>query len=162
MLFAAEQRIVAQTLCRVIEEVKACLETQDAAHGIVYTALAHLAFVYEFVQQLYAVAAVWVHEHIDAGIDGEAQGFFLVVCHFLSVKEIVDICPVSYEHSVPLQPFFQPASEQGLVSMHRHVVYASRIDHDGERTGFDACLVRSEVFLTQVLQRDDGWRAVFS
>ena len=46
--------------------------------------------------------------------------------------------------------------------MHGHAVDGSRVDHHGQRTGQGSCLERLEVFLTQHLRRDVGWRAVFA
>ena len=108
------------------------------------------------------VDAIGVHRHVDAGIDGQPYGVLLVLGHFLAGIQIVDVSPVSDNHAVPLQVLFQPLGQVFVAGMHGNAVDTARVNHDGECSGHDGSTERLEVFLTQQLWRQVGWRTVFA
>ena len=107
-----------------VKQSDAVFQSEDATHGIVDTLLAHLALVDELFQQYAKLHAVWVHRHIDTGIDSNADRIFLVFCHSFAGKEIVDVSPVGDNHSVPVQIFLKPLSKVFVAGVHGYTVDA--------------------------------------
>ena len=78
--------------------------------------------MYQFFQKDAEVDAVGVHRHIDTGINGNANSVFLVFGNMLALEKIVDVGPVSDEHAIPVQVFFQPFSQVFIAGMYRYAV----------------------------------------
>lgn len=51
-------------------------------------------------------SVVRVHRHVDAGIDGELDGFLLILGYVVAAIKVVDVRPVSHNHTVPVEVFF--------------------------------------------------------
>ena len=146
----------------MVEEVKTVFHSQDAAHGIVDALHAHFALFDELFQQDAEVDAIGVHRHVDTSIDGDADGIFLVFGHMLAREQVVDVCPVGDDHSVPAQVFLQPLREILITGVYGHSVDTGRVDHDGERSCLDGCLEGLEILLAKHLRRHIGGCAVLA
>ena len=101
-LVAAELLVPLATRIRFVEKSETVFGTEDSTYGIVDTLHLHFAFLHQFLQQDAEVDALGVHRHIDSGIDGEADGVFLVLGNNFAGEEVVDVGPVCHEESVPL------------------------------------------------------------
>ena len=134
-LIATELLVALSTGVGLVKQVQAVFHAQDAAHGIVDALHAHLALFNKFLQQDAELHTVGIHRHVDTGIDGNADGVFLVFCHMFAREKVIDVGPVGHQHAVPLQVFLQPLGEIFVAGMHGHAVDGSRVDHHGQRTG---------------------------
>ena len=108
------------------------------------------------------ITRIRFHNHVDTSIDGDAERILLVLRHHLTSIEIVDVCPVGDEHTIPSSLFLQPSCQDVLVGVHRHTVDGSGIHHHGQGSSLQTRQERSEVLLSQVGWRDIGWRTVFT
>ena len=161
-LLTTKLRIILQFLGWVLEEVETVLHAKHTATGIVDATHRNLTFLHQFYKIATSIARIRFHNHIDTGIDGDAERILLVLCHHLTSIEIVDVCPVGNEHTIPSCLFLQPSCQDVLVGMHRHTVNGSGIHHHGQGSSLQARQERSEVLLSQVGRRDIGWRTVFT
>ena len=107
---------------RLCKEVKTIFYSEDTANGIINTAHGHLTLVNQFLQQHAELHAVWVHRHVDTGVDSDTDGIFLILSHLLTGIEVVDISPVGNEHSVPSQILLQPLCEILIAGMNGNSV----------------------------------------
>ena len=103
-------------------ESQTLLHTKDAADSIVNTAHGHLTFLDKLFQQYAGLYAVGLHNHIDAGIDSDAQRLFLVLGYALARVQIINICPVGNQHAVPSCLLLQPDGQQLVVGVYRHAI----------------------------------------
>ncbi len=161
-LLATKLRIILQFLGWVLEEVETVLHAKHTATGIVDATHRNLTFLHQFYKVATSIARIRFHNHIDTSIDGNAERILLVLCHHLTSIEIVDVCPVGDEHTIPSSLFLQPSCQDVLVGMHWHTVDGSGIHHHGQGSSLQTRQERSEVLLSQVGWRDIGWRTVFT
>ena len=117
-----EIRIVGSMGIRIVEETETVLKAEDSAHGIIDTRHWHLAFLDQFLQKHAEVHTVWIHAHVDTCIDGDTDSIFLVLCHLLTLVEIVDVCPVGHDHTIPVEVFLEPLGEVFGTGMNRHAI----------------------------------------
>ena len=95
-LIATELLVALSAGVGLVEQVQAVFHAQDAAHSIVDALHAHLAFLHQFLQQDAELHAIGIHRHVDTGIDGNADGVFLVFCHMFAREEVIDVGPVGH------------------------------------------------------------------
>ena len=86
----------------------------------------------------------------------------LVHSHTFACEEVVDVGPVSDDHTVPVETFLEPACEKFLVSVHRDAVNTGAVHHNCKGTCLNASLERSEVLLFEFILRDIGRSSVLT
>ncbi len=106
----------------MVEEPQTVFESQRAGGSIVDALHADAAFLHKFAENGAVVNFIWFHRHVDACVDGYADGIFLVAGHFFACVEIVDVGPVGDYQTVPLQVVFEPLGQQSPVGMDRSAV----------------------------------------
>ena len=153
---ASELRIVFVVGIRLVEQTEAILQAKDATGSIIDTAHRHLTFVHEFLQEDGEIRVIRIHCHIDTGVDGYLDGFLLVLGNLFTLPEIVDVCPVGHNHTVPIQVFLEPLGKEFVIGMDGHTVDGTRVDHDGQGTLTDSRQIRRKMLFTQVVRGDDG------
>ena len=161
-LATAELRVVLESLRGVLIESQPFLHPQDATDGIVDAAHGNLSFLDQFLQQDAGIHAVRLHNHVDAGVDGDAEGVLLVAGYHLAGIEVVDVGPVGDDDTVPARLFLQPRGQQFTVGMHGHPVDGSRVDHYRGSPLAERGKERGEVLLTQLRGSDVGRCAVLT
>ena len=162
MLLTGKEGEVLPIIIRCIEEARAILQAQHAARGIVDAAHRHLALLHQLLQQGAEVPAVGIHRHVDAGVDGDADGLFLRCSDVVAAPEVHDVGPVGHNHAVPLQVVLQPLRQVLIVGVQGHAVVALRVHHHRERTVAHGLQERGEVLLAHLLRRDVRRRAVLA
>ena len=121
-LLTTELLISLTTRIGLLKETKTVFHAEDAAHGIVDTCHRDLPFLNKFLQQDTELHAIRIHRHVDTGIDGDADGVFLVLGHMLTGIEVVDISPVGHQHTIPLQVLLQPFRQIFIAGMNRYAI----------------------------------------
>ena len=86
---------------RCAEQSQTEFHAQDAAYGIIDAAHGYRTLLNEFLQDIAELQAVGVHGHVNAGVDGHLDGFFLILGNLVAVVKVVYIGPVGKDHSVP-------------------------------------------------------------
>ena len=162
MFRTAEQREVFQIIIGFLKQIEAVLQAQYAAHRIVNAAHGDFAFFHQLLQECTELPVVRVHRHVDTGIDGELDGFLLVLGNVVAAIKVVDVRPVSHNHTVPVEVFFQPLGQQLIVGMERQTVVHGGVHHHGEGTCFHHFQIRSEMLLTHILLGDGRRRTVLT
>lgn len=162
MLGTTKQGEVLHVIVGLLEQVQAILQAQDAANGIVDAAHGHFALLYQLLQQGAETPVVGVHGHIDARIDGQLDGFLLILGYVVALPQVVYIGPVGHNHAVPVEVFLQPLRQQAVVGVEGQSVVHGRVNHDGERTVAHHFEVGCKVLLAQVLFGDGRRRTVLA
>ena len=161
-LLTPKLRIILEFLGWVLEEVETVLHAKHTPTGIVDATHRNLTFLHQFYKIATSITRIRFHNHIDTSIDGNAERILLVLCHHLTSIEIIDVCPVGDEHTIPSCLFLQPSCQNVLVGVHRHTIDGSGIHHHGQGSSLQTRQERSKVLLSQIGRRDIGWRTVFT
>ena len=130
-LLATKLRIILEFLGWVLEEVETVLHAKHTTTGIIDATHRNLTFLHQFYKIATSIARIRFHNHVNTSIDGDAERILLVLCHHLTSIEIVDVCPVGDEHTIPSCLFLQPSCQDVLVGVHWHTVDGSGIHHHG-------------------------------
>ncbi len=146
----------------LVEQAEAVFHAEHAGCCVVDAVHRHGAFVDEFFKGGAESGVVGIHRHVDAGVDSQGDGFFLVLGNFLAREKVVDVGPVGHDHAVPVEVFFEPFCEEFGIGMHGHAVDRCGVHHHGKCAGADGGEVGCEIFFTQVLGRDVGRSAVLA
>ena len=143
--FAGEALIIFAIPYRLFEKAEAGLETEHPAACVVYALAGHGSFFDQFLEQSAEADVVWLHSHIDARIDGYANGVLLVSGDELAGVEIVYVVEVGDNHSVPSELFLHPLEHIFAVGVERYAAVAGRVDHYGQGSRLQALAERFEV-----------------
>ena len=162
MLLAAEERELLHLVIGLLEEVEPVFEAQDAAHGVVDAAHRHFALLDELFEQRAEFPVVGIHRHVDTGIYRELDRLLLILGDVVARVEVVDVGPVGYDHTVPVETLFEPYGQQLVVGVHRQTVVHRRVDHKRERSRLCHFEIGREVLLAQVLNGYRRRRAVLA
>ena len=126
---AAKFRVVGGNGVRGIKQTETVFETKNAAYSIVHARLGHFSFLYKLYQVDAELAVIRHHCHVDTGIDSEFDGFFSGRSDTIAFVEVINISPVGYNHTVPIQVFFNPTCEQFGIAVERNAIVDGGIDH---------------------------------
>ena len=73
-------------------------------------------------ERLAEIAGIRNHRHVNPGVYREFHRTPHVSGDFFARVEIVDVCPVGDNHSVPARFVLEPLSEQNRVAMNRSAI----------------------------------------
>ena len=162
MFRTTEQGEVFQVIIGLFKQIETVLQAQYTANSIVNAAHGDFSFFHQLLQECTELPVVRVHRHVDTGIDGELDGFLLVLGNVVAAIKVVDVRPVSHNHTVPVEVFFQPLGQQLIVGMERQTVVHGGVHHHGEGTCLHHFQIRSEMLLTHILLGDGRRRTVLT
>ena len=148
MSFSTKFRIISIIGCRLVEQAQSVFQAQYTAGSIIYTAHRYTTFFHQFLQQTTKAEVIRVHGHVDTCIDCHFDSLFLILGHLFAFPKIIDISPVGYNHTVPIQVFLQPLGQQFIIGMYRHPVNGTGIGHNGQSTLTNSCQIRSKMLFT--------------
>ena len=122
MLGRAIFRIVLDVGVGHVKKAQTVLHAQHAAHSVIDTRHGYPTLIHSLDEQVTEVGVIWVHRHVDTGIDSHDDGLFSVSSHHLAPPQVVDVGPVGHDHAVPASFLLQPLGQVLGIDMHWHTV----------------------------------------
>jgi hypothetical protein len=149
----------------MLEEPRAQLHAQDAAHGVVDALHRQLALADELLSEVGDVRAH--HLRVDAGVERDAGGVRAVGGDAVAARALVRVARraraelgdggvVALDEAVEAPPALEDVRHELAVRARGNGADRVEPAHDGVRTGVDRCLERREVQVPEALDGDVG------